>query len=376
MIYKEGFSSHRIVYSATPRDKIPQPYLKKKKKSIMSLNIEIMGHRGNKQFCDLEYTDPSYIRENSLKGFDYSLIEKKTCDYIETDLRLTKDKQIVIIHDNDLQRCYNVDIGCTIDQADSSLLIKHGVPTFKQFLDWYLHTYGGHKKVILDIKAVVPIEILQFLEKELLEHVQDKDSLLKIQKHFILGLWMPSQKAYIKEHCSFLTKFEKINITLSISKFINEFYEPDFGFIGCSMHYLSSWDASNIKPLFEFLKANKDVYNKNNQFLITLWTVNDVNIINQTLKLIKDSISEISDFDGFNTLKIALCTDNPDLMHKTYIQEDIFNKSAYSLIFTKFQITQKIWTFNFITYMLYSKWFRYEIMGFSVMNLFRKISGI
>lgn len=32
MIYKGSFSSHRIVYSATPRDKIPQPYLKKKKK--------------------------------------------------------------------------------------------------------------------------------------------------------------------------------------------------------------------------------------------------------------------------------------------------------------------------------------------------------
>lgn len=34
MIYKEGFSSHRIVYSATPRDKIPQPYLKKKNNNV------------------------------------------------------------------------------------------------------------------------------------------------------------------------------------------------------------------------------------------------------------------------------------------------------------------------------------------------------
>ncbi|SGZ40445.1 uncharacterized protein HGUI_02645 [Hanseniaspora guilliermondii] len=342
----------------------------------MSLNIEIMGHRGNKQFCDLKNSDPSYIRENSLEAFYYSLIEKQSCHYIETDLRLTKDKKIVIIHDNDLRRCYNIDIGCNIDQAESSLLIEHGVPTFKQFIDWYLYTYGKDKKVILDIKAVVPIEILLYVEKEILEQVKDKDLLMKIQASFVLGLWLPTQSSYIEENCPLLAKFGKINITLSTSKFINNFYKPDFGIIGCSMHYLNTWDKSSIVPLFEFLKANKDIYNNDHKFLIILWTVNDLNTVNQTLKLIKDTILETPDFDGFNTLKIALCTDNPDLMYETYVLEDIFNKSKYNLSLSNFEINRKIWGFKFVAYLLYSKWFRYEVMGFSFMNLCRKITGI
>ena len=342
----------------------------------MSLDIKVMGHRGNKQFCELDYKDPAYIRENSLEAFKYAFMDTNSCDYIETDLRLTKDKKIVIIHDNDLQRCYSIDIGCTIDQAESSVLIKHGLPTFKEFLDWYLKSYGGNKRVILDIKAVVPIEILKYLEQEILEHVKDKHDLEKLQKAFILGLWMPSQKDYIKEHCSYLKGFEKINITLSIPKFINDFYEPEFGFIGCSMHYLTSWDTPYIKLLFDFLKKNNSIYNKDHKFLIVLWTVNDTNVINQTLKLIKDCILDTPEFDGFNTLEVALCTDNPDLMHKTYVEEDVFNKSNYTLCFTKFHLVRKVWGFRFMTYFLYSKWFRYEIMGFSALNLCRKFTGI
>ncbi len=196
------------------------------------------------------------------KNVCVSDIRRRTITYTRNSQRQTG----VIIHDNDLQRYYNVDIGCTIDQADSSLLIKHGVPTFKQFLDWYLHTYGGHKKVILDIKAVVPIEILRFW-KRIIEHVQDKDSLLKIQKHFILGLWMPSQKAYIKEHCSFWLnlKNQYNTIHIKIHKWILWAW---FGFIDVqcttclhgmhqiSSHCLNSWRLTKMfttkQPIFDY----------------------------------------------------------------------------------------------------------------------------
>mgnify|MGYP001568243544 CR=1 FL=1 len=55
----------------------------------------LIGHRGA---C-------YYKPENTLSSFKYAL--KLKCPYIECDVRLTKDKQVVIIHDKDLERTTN-----------------------------------------------------------------------------------------------------------------------------------------------------------------------------------------------------------------------------------------------------------------------------
>ena len=342
----------------------------------MSLKLEVMGHRGNKQFCELDLKDPKFIRENSIEAFTYSLITVPSCEYIETDLRLTKDKRVVIIHDNVLKRCYGIDHEKTIDEISFKELTEYGVPSFESFLNWFLNIYKKEKKIVLDIKSVVPLELLDYLEKEILEYVTNEKDLEIIKRNFILGLWTSKQVDYISNGRNLLKQLPKINITLSIPTFINDVYKNDFNFIGCSVHYISLWDSSNLQKLFDFIIKHKDVYNNENPFVLTIWTVNEKDIILQTLKSVREHIFKTPNFDGFNLLKIALCTDNPQLMNKLFIVDDIFNRNQYELKISRFSMYKKILLFNIISYALYSNWFSYEIKGYSFLYILRRISGI
>jgi len=58
----------------------------------------IFGHRGS----------PSYITENTRASFDKAI--EQGVDGLELDIRLSKDKKIVIFHDKDLQRLSNQNI--------------------------------------------------------------------------------------------------------------------------------------------------------------------------------------------------------------------------------------------------------------------------
>lgn len=335
-----------------------------------------MGHRGNKQFCGLDPKDPKFIRENSLESFEYSLITKPSCKYIETDLRLTKDNRIVIIHDNVLKRCYFIDHEKTIDEIELAELLQYGVPSFEAFLKWFLKVYRNRRNFVLDIKSVVPLSLLSFLEKEILEYVTDEKDLEIIKDHFILGLWTPEQVDYINVNNVFLKNLKKINITLSIPTFTKVLYKNNCNFIGCSVHYLSLWNKTNLKGLFEFIIKHKDVYNETNPFVLTIWTVNDAEIILQTLKSVRESIFNTPNFNGFKFLKIVLCTDNPEMMNKLFIVDDIFNNNDFELKISNFQVCKKVLLFNIISYFLYSKWLKYEVFGYSLLSIVRKIVGI
>ncbi|XBW34807.1 hypothetical protein QEN19_000373 [Hanseniaspora menglaensis] len=342
----------------------------------MSLNLSIMGHRGNKQFCDLDLNDPAFIRENSMESFNYTLVVSDSSEFIETDLRLTKDKRIVIIHDNVLLRCYGIDHKTTVDQMNLSELVSYGVPSFEQFVKWYLNDLKKESKVVLDIKSVVPLELMTYLEKEILNFATDIKDLELIQKNFILGLWTAQQVEFISQSTQFLQKLSKINITLSPTTFTKSIYKNNSNFIGCSVHYLTLWQNSNFKILFDFLSKHKDVFNEDNPFLLTIWTLNEKDNILQTLECIKKNIMNNSSIDGFKVIKIALCTDNPELMNKMFIVDDIFNKKQFEIKKTSFEIYKNIVFFNIISYALYSKWFTYNICGYSLLGLVRKITGM
>ena len=60
----------------------------------------IFGHRGL----------PQIYRENSIKGLNKAF---EYCDFVETDLRITKDKSIIFYHDSFIKGFFIQDLTCT-----------------------------------------------------------------------------------------------------------------------------------------------------------------------------------------------------------------------------------------------------------------------
>ena len=77
------------------------------------LNNGITGHRG----------DPQHFPQNTLAGFDAAI--KLGCDWVETDMRFTRDGKIVLSHDNNTN--VNGDIRCCINEVDFETLRKVNV---------------------------------------------------------------------------------------------------------------------------------------------------------------------------------------------------------------------------------------------------------
>lgn len=91
------------------------------------------------------------VPENSLAAFK-AAIEKGYG--IETDLRFTKDKEIVLFHDNDLKRmcgCETKVSALTLEELEAFTLAESGerIPTFKEFLK----LVDGKVPLILEYKA-------------------------------------------------------------------------------------------------------------------------------------------------------------------------------------------------------------------------------
>lgn len=87
--------------------------------------------------------------ENSLPAFEAAI----ACGFpIETDVRFTKDKQLVIFHDDTLYRMTGdkrAVSDCTLEELDALLLDgKERIPTFEDFL----HCVAGRTPLLIEIK--------------------------------------------------------------------------------------------------------------------------------------------------------------------------------------------------------------------------------
>lgn len=88
---------------------------------------KLIGHRGCK--------DVAGVKENTYDAFDYAL--ENGMHGIELDLRWTKDKQLVVAHDPDLQRVHGVE-GDIADLNFSELrTLCPAVPLFKEVIEKY-----------------------------------------------------------------------------------------------------------------------------------------------------------------------------------------------------------------------------------------------
>lgn len=97
------------------------------------------------------YDNEAGIPENSLLAFEAAMQEGYGC---ELDVQFTKDKKLIVFHDNDFLRMCGVDKKVwEMDWADVQKLRLAGtderVPTFREVLD----TVAGRNPLIVEIKA-------------------------------------------------------------------------------------------------------------------------------------------------------------------------------------------------------------------------------
>ena len=88
-------------------------------------NVQISAHRGG----------AALNPENTMKAFDYVIMETDYTDIVELDLRVTKDKVIVINHDEDINRMAldNDNKAITIKENEYNELINYNLG--KNFID-------------------------------------------------------------------------------------------------------------------------------------------------------------------------------------------------------------------------------------------------
>lgn len=101
-----------------------------------------IAHRGGK----INKHDP--VMENSFEAFAQAI--KYGADFIETDLRISKDNHIVLMHDSTIDRTtsgkgYVKDF--TVEE-----LKRFGVPTFQEALTFIHKAGNGRVRMIMDVK--------------------------------------------------------------------------------------------------------------------------------------------------------------------------------------------------------------------------------
>ena len=105
--------------------------------------------------------------ENSLEAIREAI--RVDVDYVELDLRTTKDKEIVMMHDDKIDRTTDGH-GAVRDLTLSEIRAvrfkvsqekPETVPTFDEVLD----TVGRKVRIYMDIKAVTPEQVLPYLDR-------------------------------------------------------------------------------------------------------------------------------------------------------------------------------------------------------------------
>ena len=121
-------------------------------KDISFLKENLIAHRGMHN---------NKIEENTIKAFQKAIDNNYL---IELDVHLTKDKKIVVFHDNDLKRLCNIDKelkNCTLKELNNIKLTKtkDNIPTLKEVLE----LVNDKVPLIIEIKMDTDKEIIDYL---------------------------------------------------------------------------------------------------------------------------------------------------------------------------------------------------------------------
>jgi len=216
----------------------------------------IIGHRGAAGLAP----------ENTLKSFQLAL--DLGLDAVECDIHTTKDKQLVVIHDNTLERTTNGK-GWVVEHTLKQLKILDAgkgeqIPSFKDVYDLVVKKYS--KKLIVEIKGGSWKEAKQ-TEKALEEFIQ-KYNVLEDKGNFeVHSLWHGTIKI-IKEKFPSITTVAVLDVGL----------EPEY-----MVKLATKVNANGLSISNDFVsKEIIQLAHKNNLF-VDAWTAED----EETFKRIK-----------------------------------------------------------------------------------------
>jgi len=205
----------------------------------------------NKLYCHRGMFDNEKIPENSMKAFKKAL---KFGYPIELDIHLTKDGNIIVIHDDNLKRLTGIDketIDLTSDELKTVTLLntKEKIPLFKDVLE----LINGQVPIIVEFKYD---RKAGELEKEAVKLLDNYKGLFAVKSFSFLSIkWIRKNRPnYIRGflvHKEYRNKLE----TFIFRKFGIMLAKPDF----VSCHY-SLYDDKHIKK-----------FHKNK--LVMAWTI-------------------------------------------------------------------------------------------------------
>ena len=201
------------------------------------------------------------IPENSIQAFKNAMGKNYA---IEFDINITIDKQIVIFHDDDLNRLCNKKERIeevTYDFLKDLKLYKSDekIPLLKELLV----EISGKIPLVIEIKKHKNIGILENKLVDLLENYKGKYLICSFEKNILF--WFKKNKPNLKRGLIFESnpkKFEKYNKTL----FLYKYYKSRADFISLDYKLLDSsiydFCVKNSLDLITWTIRNKENFEK------------------------------------------------------------------------------------------------------------------
>lgn len=211
--------------------------------------ISLIAHRGN---------DNKKWLENSITGIVNSL-NQDYIDGIELDVRMTKDKKIVVIHGLTISDHNNETkfvSSLTLEQIKQYDLDPGKKKLEVATLDEVLKKIHSHKKIIIDIKE----EGIGY--KEIVKQIHQV-----LKKYFYLNFYICSFHYPLVSYWKRKYPKDKVGIIIGFLLNTNHF-NTDLDFILVNRHYLDKcdfkketfiWTVNNQKELEKILKKSKNV---------------------------------------------------------------------------------------------------------------------
>ena len=204
------------------------------------------------------------IPENSMLAFQKA-VEKGYG--IELDITISKDNQIVVFHDETLNRLCN--INGNIEEFDYAYLKKlklYETDEYIPLFDEVLALIDGKIPLIIEIKKHKNIGILEDILCDLLNNYKGEYFICSFEKEILT--WFKKNKSSLKRGLIFKVnpkKFQKYNKTLFLYKYFKtkpDFISLDYKLLDSSIY---SFCVKNNLPIISWTINSKEKYKKVNK---------------------------------------------------------------------------------------------------------------
>ena len=213
--------------------------------------MNIYAHRG--------IFDNKNIVENTIKSFREAL---KINVNIELDVRVTKDKEIVVFHDKDLKRLTSIDKDVkdlTYDEL-SKITLLNTTDTIPKFED-VLKLVDGKVKILIEFKESFSREILKKIDRLLLDY--SGEVLLQSFNPFLIKKIATTSLKRYEQGILLTNKYKglrRLFYDVYIYKYIIK--RKNYNFIACPKELISDVRKVTDKEIFIWTIKTKEDFIK------------------------------------------------------------------------------------------------------------------